>query len=330
MLIVFKTLAFLILVVGFSACGGDNKDNPDDSPNENGPPVRDGASGSAALTGTWNKNCSINTDTPYNTLTLILDTATARFTSLEKHFVDDSCTTPIMNYAVVSLKGSFVIGNEITTADGVIAREVDLHITEQNETPVAERFYTLFYIDPAKPDEMVLGLDAGALDGSSANKRPNSLDFNSLLFCVGCRDPLIDNISVKTPDNLKAIWSITKWGYIPSEGMFGIRETIVAAFTDGRMTDNLPGVFSGATGNALKAGQWGSWRKKGNEIETRWDWDEKYSKTEFTVTTTPGETDQRLKGCYGRFVSYSDVHMGGDFNFSAVETWCFTSQGRFA
>ncbi len=131
---------------------------------------------------------------------------------------------------------------------------------------------------------------------------------------------------VKSPDNFMAIWSITKWTYITSTNMWGIKETIVAAFADGRMTTDLHAVFGG--NRKIKFN--GQWRKRNGKIETRWKPDKKFSKTEFSVTTKPGKKDQRLEGCYKMFQSFNNPFYNEDFSFAAVKTWCFTKDGRFA
>jgi len=194
MSIVFKTLVFLILATGISACGGGSKDNPDDPPLNDGPPKTETGTSHetitmSALSGTWNTNCSVDEDysdqTIFNTETWTIDEA-AGFTLIDNHFIDDMCTTPTTSDAVLTSKGNLILGKEITTEDGVTARELDFRFTEG---PIDGTFYTLVYIDPGKPDELIPGQQTQDRDSTSADKRPNSLNFNDLLFRQGNNTP---------------------------------------------------------------------------------------------------------------------------------------------
>ncbi|VAW88069.1 hypothetical protein MNBD_GAMMA16-2018 [hydrothermal vent metagenome] len=200
MLTFFKTWCiFLILTITISACGGEGGENDD---NNFAGSSNHSESDNSLLFAVWKSSCrasELGLDTKFfstETLSFIFTetfvvtkdttrikfTSAINFTSVIKNFVDNTCTKPTTSNAVDTLKGDVLIGNEITTGDGVIARKIDFQVAERNGSPDEQTLYTLFYITPKKPKELILGLMTDSLNESSPDKRSNNLDFEKVFF----------------------------------------------------------------------------------------------------------------------------------------------------
>jgi len=160
-----------------------------------------------ALSGTWESPCFADADdSTFSTVTYIMDVADTSLSAVVRNFVDDACITPTTSGAVITFKGNFMLGNVITTGDGVTAQEIDRLFTEANGISFKLENYTLVYIDPAKPDELVWGQATTDRDGTSVDKRHNTLNFRSVFFRQGATNRSVSQpLSKISPDKLLCV-----------------------------------------------------------------------------------------------------------------------------
>ena len=177
-----KLTAALLLSIVLAACGDGGESDPAPVGATGGTTggTTGGGSGVTALEGTWKKTCGIgegedpaNPNAFYDAVTLTF--IGNNFDSDIKNYSDTGCSMPIPVAPNPTAKGTFTVGNSLTTTGGLQASEIDTHITEFNGAPFDIDDFDIFHIDV---NTLYFGDISGAKDGTSSALRPGTLDFN--------------------------------------------------------------------------------------------------------------------------------------------------------
>lgn len=175
----FRIFGVLMGVLVIAACGGDSR-----SGKANKDPVNDeGKVGSdeTMLDGVWVKECGpvdeAEGDSFYDVVTLTFQGN--KFHSDIKNFMDASCTTPLEGAPNPTGSGDFFIGDEVVAESGLLAHEINTHITEYNGAEFDIYDYTMFRVETNK---LYLGKDSEENDGESPEARNRSLDFERIYY----------------------------------------------------------------------------------------------------------------------------------------------------
>jgi hypothetical protein len=88
-------------------------------------------------------------------------------------YEDAGCVVPFSFAPNPQAKGTYVIGEEVTSSQGVTAYSLDTHLTER-DSPFLEYGYTIFGIEG---DRLYLGEDA-----ETPAERPTELNFDEFFI----------------------------------------------------------------------------------------------------------------------------------------------------
>ena len=174
-----KVFGVLMGVLSIAACGGGSGS----SKTNQGPDNDEGkvGSGETMLDGVWVKECGPVEDTEggsfYDVVTLTFQGH--EFHSDIKNFMDASCITPMEGAPNPTASGDLSIGDEVVAESGLLAHELDTHITEYNGADFDLYDYTIFRIEINK---LYLGKDTEGNDGDSSKARNKSLSFERIYY----------------------------------------------------------------------------------------------------------------------------------------------------
>lgn len=136
-----------------------------------------------AIIGAWKKPCGLDDDDndedePFYD---IVDATFSGniFTTSIHIYQDSACTIPFAGFPNARASGVFIVGNSVTTTSGVMATELDTHITQTNGAPFIIDGYGLFYIDG---NTLYVEHDADNYSGESPELRSDTLDTNRVFY----------------------------------------------------------------------------------------------------------------------------------------------------
>ncbi|MBX3604817.1 MAG: hypothetical protein KF788_06085 [Piscinibacter sp.] len=157
------------LVAALSACGGGGGDSqPDNTPFD-------------PFAHPWESICQDNGSTGFKYYARF-DAAAGTFTvNSASGFRTSNCQGANGRAGVNTLFGNFVVRNQVTTADGYQAAQVDFsynQFTQSARTSVTPSDFDLVYVDPVT-HVIYLGQKSAARPGTSAGTRPDRIDFNA-------------------------------------------------------------------------------------------------------------------------------------------------------
>ena len=157
--ILLSALSLSLLV----ACGGGN----DEDPTENNDETED------ELQGTWVSSC-----VSYSSFYLLSSTtfSVGSYSSSSSAFFDSECADSVQG---VSVTGSFVVGEAITTSSGVSAKEIDFIIETIDGVSASETSFGIYRIMDNTLFTGNLGfIEGSGIDTSTEENRPTALNFD--------------------------------------------------------------------------------------------------------------------------------------------------------
>ncbi len=136
-----------------------------------------GGDTSTVLDGVWVKSCgAVDPSDPETVYDIVTATFSgSSFTSNIKNYLDASCSIPMSEAPNPIAEGVFSIGAEITTVDGVVAQELDSHVTRYSGADFDTYTYTIFTVDG---NLLYMGDDNGFNDGTTSALRPTAINYN--------------------------------------------------------------------------------------------------------------------------------------------------------
>ena len=137
------------------------------------------SSENSILEGGWIKSCGLGPDLFSGHYDVIHATFTKNtFSSTIFNYSDAACTTPLPIYPIVTTSGTFFIGEDVMTREGVLATKVDYRVTEFSvDTSILDGVngFDIFYMPP----------ESNLYFGESSNtvsERPTSLRLDRLFI----------------------------------------------------------------------------------------------------------------------------------------------------
>lgn len=174
-----RVFGVLMGALAITACGGGSgSGDAHQAPvNEEGKVESD----ETVLDGVWVKGCGpvegAEDDPLYDVVTLTFQGYELH--SDIKNFMDASCITPLEGAPNPTASGDLFIGDEVVAESGLLAHQLNTHITEYNGADFDLYDYTIFRIEINK---LYLGKDTENNDGESSETRNKSLDFERIYY----------------------------------------------------------------------------------------------------------------------------------------------------
>lgn len=152
--------------------------------NDNGEVVDSGGDGDVTeLEGTWVKPCGIGyrevPEAPYHYDVVEIVFTGSSFASDIKNYEDSSCTQPISYAPNPTSSGTFSLGGEVMTESGIMARELDSHITIFDGAEFDVDNFTIYAIETGT---LYMGKQTPEKDESTPELRETALDFERAYF----------------------------------------------------------------------------------------------------------------------------------------------------
>lgn len=112
---------------------------------------------------------------------------------------------------------------------------------------------------------------------------------------------------------------------------FKLADQTLVTFRDGSYTSDLHTVFNQGVDVSRKQhpALWGNLRKRAGKLELTSQQSDDYIVAHGQWSAFPADSDQRLRGCFDRFVTDAVVNSGTGKTVAAATTWCFWRDGRF-
>ncbi|WP_417597694.1 hypothetical protein [Oceanospirillum sp.] len=185
-----KLIVLFAMVTMLAACGGGSSST--ESGSTGGDAGSDTGSGgdtdsgsgddtSTVLEGVWVKSCgAVDPSDPETLYDIVTATFSgSNFTSNIKNYLDASCSIPMSEAPNPIAEGVFSIGAEVTTSSGVVAQELDSHVTRYSGADFDTYTYTIFTIEG---NLLYMGDDNGFNDGTTSALRPTAMNYNRPFF----------------------------------------------------------------------------------------------------------------------------------------------------
>ncbi|RMD81389.1 MAG: hypothetical protein D6820_05200 [Lentisphaerae bacterium] len=177
----------LLILAGCGGGGGssDGLDNADAGASTNTGSTGAGTHQSATiLEGSWTKPCGIGEGENSSDPNAFYDVVTLTFSGNEfysdiKNYSDAECTTPYPVAPNPTSSGTFTLGDTVTTTSGVQATAIDTHITRFNGAEFDIHDYNIVRLSE---NMLYLGDESGINDGETAERRPDTLDFERVFY----------------------------------------------------------------------------------------------------------------------------------------------------
>ncbi|TCS38749.1 hypothetical protein [Reinekea marinisedimentorum] len=168
-----KFISFLASAVLISGCGSEGGSTVDEAVPST---VENNTPSTTELEGSWLKSCSaVDQEDPETLYDIVaLEFTGSTFSSSIQNYTDSSCLTSFDYAPNPTSSGYFSLGSDVTTSGGLQATEIDTHIEIYNGAEFDIDEYTIYYIDGTA---LYVGDDSGINDASSAELRPNALNF---------------------------------------------------------------------------------------------------------------------------------------------------------
>ncbi|OOV88160.1 hypothetical protein [Oceanospirillum linum] len=183
-----KLIVLFAMVTILAACGGGSSSTGSDSTSGgsgsdtgSGGDAGSGGETGTVLDGVWVKSCGpVDPSDPETLYDIVTATFSGNnFTSNIKNYLDAGCSIPMSEAPNPIAEGVFSIGAEVTTSSGVVAQELDSHVTRYSGADFDTYTYTIFTIEG---NVLYMGDDNGFNDGTTSALRPTAMNYNRAFY----------------------------------------------------------------------------------------------------------------------------------------------------
>jgi len=141
-------------------------------------------------------------------------------------------------------------------------------------------------------------------------------------------------VATTPPQELEGVWYLAD--FVVGINGYEARQESVVVFADNTVTDDTRTVFSQGVQASKRQNpnSWGEWRIVDGSLEIKWNGSSDYTDYYVTIKARAGGENERIDGCYSSSFGYTlgagGAAFGGGSTSIAINTWCFSENGRFS